>query len=102
MLVTFHTVMFIIDILECGYHISMIILKENAINFVELNVVSAFRFAFMIVDSATVLYRTDFSGRGELSARQMHLPKFLRRLQKLADVVNYLPKPLLGNSDGID
>ncbi|KAF8393697.1 hypothetical protein HHK36_021944 [Tetracentron sinense] len=43
------------------------------------------RFALMIVDSATALYRTDFSGRGELSARQMHLGKFLRSLQKLAD-----------------
>ncbi|KAH0854636.1 hypothetical protein HID58_051011 [Brassica napus] len=42
-------------------------------------------FALMIVDSATALYRTDFSGRGELSARQMHLAKFLRSLQKLAD-----------------
>ncbi|XP_051185417.1 DNA repair protein RAD51 homolog B isoform X1 [Lolium perenne] len=43
------------------------------------------RFALMIIDSATALYRTDFSGRGELSARQMHLAKFLRSLQKLAD-----------------
>ncbi|KMZ69144.1 hypothetical protein ZOSMA_220G00190 [Zostera marina] len=43
------------------------------------------RFALLIVDSATALYRTDFSGRGELSARQMHLAKFLRSLQKLAD-----------------
>lgn len=45
----------------------------------------------MIVDSATALYRTDFSGRGELSARQMHLAKFLRSLQKLADEVVLLP-----------
>lgn len=43
----------------------------------------------MIVDSATALYRTDFSGRGELSARQMHLAKFLRSLQKLADEVDF-------------
>nr|CAB3490338.1 unnamed protein product [Digitaria exilis] len=43
------------------------------------------RFALMVVDSATALYRTDFSGRGELSARQMHMAKFLRSLQKLAD-----------------
>ncbi|CAL1390130.1 unnamed protein product [Linum trigynum] len=43
------------------------------------------RFAVLIVDSATALYRTDFSGRGELSARQMHLAKFLRSLQKMAD-----------------
>lgn len=43
------------------------------------------RFCLLIVDSATSLYRTDFSGRGELSARQMHLAKFLRALQRLAD-----------------
>ena len=39
----------------------------------------------MIVDSATALYRTDYSGRGELSARQMHLARFLRMLLRLAD-----------------
>ena len=38
------------------------------------------RFALLIVDSATHLYRTDYSGRGELSIRQMHLAKFLRTL----------------------
>ena len=43
------------------------------------------KFALLIVDSATALYRTDFSGRGELSARQMSLAKFLRNLQKIAD-----------------
>ncbi|KAL4354369.1 hypothetical protein GQ457_06G019960 [Hibiscus cannabinus] len=43
------------------------------------------RFALMIVDSTTSFYITDFTGRGELSARQMHLAKFLRSLQKLAD-----------------
>ncbi|BFZ64855.1 RecA recombinase Rhp51 [Saitoella coloradoensis] len=43
------------------------------------------RFSLLIVDSATSLYRTDFSGRGELSARQTHLAKFLRQLQRLAD-----------------
>ena len=43
------------------------------------------RFALLIVDSATALYRTDFSGRGELSARQMHLARFLRNLLRLAD-----------------
>ncbi|KAG5439626.1 hypothetical protein PCK2_000760 [Pneumocystis canis] len=43
------------------------------------------RFSLLIVDSATSLYRTDFAGRGELSARQMHLAKFLRTLQRLAD-----------------
>jgi len=42
------------------------------------------RYGLLIVDSATGLYRTDYSGRGELSARQMHLAKFLRALQNLA------------------
>lgn len=27
------------------------------------------RFALLVIDSATALYRTDYSGRGELSAR---------------------------------
>jgi DNA repair protein RAD51 len=43
------------------------------------------RYALLIIDSATALYRTDYSGRGELAARQMHLAKFLRTLMKLAD-----------------
>jgi RecA/RadA recombinase len=45
------------------------------------------RFCLLIVDSCMALYRTDFSGRGELSARQTHLAKFLRTLQRLADEV---------------
>lgn len=44
----------------------------------------------MIVDSATNLYRTDYNGRAELSARQSHLGKFLRTLQRLADEVMQL------------
>jgi len=43
------------------------------------------RYALLIVDSATSLYRTDYSGRGELSARQMHLARFLRILLRLSD-----------------
>jgi len=43
------------------------------------------RYALVIVDSATALYRTDYHGRGELSARQIHLARFLRTLQRLAD-----------------
>lgn len=43
------------------------------------------RYALLVVDSSTNLYRTDYSGRGELSARQMHLGQFLRNLQRLAD-----------------
>ena len=43
------------------------------------------RYSLLIVDSATALYRTDYSGRGELSSRQMHLGRFLRMLLRLAD-----------------
>ncbi|OAD09247.1 hypothetical protein MUCCIDRAFT_134418, partial [Mucor lusitanicus CBS 277.49] len=43
------------------------------------------RFSILIVDSAMALYRTDFAGRGELAARQIHLGQFLRQLQRLAD-----------------
>ncbi|KAG0469944.1 hypothetical protein HPP92_016644 [Vanilla planifolia] len=43
------------------------------------------QFAIMVVYSATALYRTYFSGREELSARQMHMVRFLRSLQKMAD-----------------
>lgn len=50
------------------------------------------RFALLIVDSATALYRTDYSGRGELSARQVHLAGFLRTLLRLADEVKMCVK----------
>lgn len=43
------------------------------------------RFALIVVDSATALFRSEFIGRGELAARQNHLGKFLRSLQRLAD-----------------
>ncbi|KAE8746864.1 hypothetical protein FOCC_FOCC006423 [Frankliniella occidentalis] len=42
-------------------------------------------YALLIVDSATAMYRTDYSGRGELAARQQHLARFLRMLLRLAD-----------------
>lgn len=43
------------------------------------------RFSLLIVDSIMSLYRTDYSGRGELSARQAHVAKYMRTLQRLAD-----------------
>jgi DNA repair protein RAD51 len=48
------------------------------------------RYALVIVDSATALYRTDYSGRGELSERQMHMARFLRTLHRIADEVNLI------------
>eukprot|EP01060_Flectonema_neradi_P034274 TRINITY_DN595_c1_g1_i1.p1 TRINITY_DN595_c1_g1~~TRINITY_DN595_c1_g1_i1.p1 ORF type:complete len:356 (+),score=88.51 TRINITY_DN595_c1_g1_i1:66-1133(+) len=43
------------------------------------------RYALIVVDSATALYRTDYTGRGELAARQQHLAQFLRALTNLAE-----------------
>ncbi|KIH67175.1 Rad51 protein [Ancylostoma duodenale] len=45
------------------------------------------RYALLIVDSATGLFRSDYCGRGELAARQMALSKLvmMRLLIKLAD-----------------
>lgn len=43
------------------------------------------KYAVLIVDSATALYRTDYNGRGELGARQIHLARFLRTLTNLAE-----------------
>jgi DNA repair protein RAD51 len=43
------------------------------------------RYAILIVDSATALYRTDYTGRGELASRQQHMGQFLRYLQRIAD-----------------
>ena len=40
------------------------------------------RYALIVVDSATALFRTDYTGRGELAARQQKLAQFLRRLQR--------------------
>ena len=43
------------------------------------------RYALIIVDSATALFRTDFVGRGELAERQQLLAQFLRQLQRIAN-----------------
>ena len=43
------------------------------------------RFALIVVDSCTNLYRSGYNGRGELAARQIHMGRFLRSLQRLAD-----------------
>lgn len=43
------------------------------------------RYALLVIDSATALYRTDYTGRGELASRQQHMGQFLRYLQRIAD-----------------
>jgi len=42
-------------------------------------IMSQDRYALIVVDSATALFRTDFSGRGELSERQMQVSRAARR-----------------------
>ncbi|KAK7201019.1 DNA repair protein RAD51 [Novymonas esmeraldas] len=61
------------------------------------------RFALIIVDSATALYRTDYTGRNELAARQVHLGKFLRSLHNLAEeygVAVVVTNQVVANVDG--
>merc|ERR1719293_578867 len=43
------------------------------------------RYALLVVDSATGLFRTDYTGRGELADRQQALNRYLRKLQRIAD-----------------
>jgi DNA repair protein RAD51 len=43
------------------------------------------RFSLLIIDSIMALYRTDYSGRGDLAARQAQVAKYMRKLQSLAD-----------------
>lgn len=49
---------------------------------------AAERFALLIVDSATALFRVDFTGRGELATRQQKLNQFLSTLTKIAEQFN--------------
>ena len=61
------------------------------------------RYALIVVDSATALFRTDFTGRGELAARQQKLAQFLRKLTQLADefgVAVVITNQVVANPDG--
>ena len=80
---------------------------QNRLLFQVCGLMCEHKFALLIVDSATALYRTDYTGRGELSNRQMSLAKFLRNLQKIADehkivvvITNQVVATVDGNSFG--
>jgi meiotic recombination protein DMC1 len=45
-------------------------------------------YALVICDSATALFRVDFTGRGQLADRQQKLGKFLSSLTKMAEEFN--------------
>lgn len=54
------------------------------------------RYALLIVDSATALFRVDFSGRGQLADRQQKLGKPYYSIQNALSVCNrFLNSPLL-------
>ena len=56
----------------------------------------------VIVDSVTSNFRADFSGRGELAARQQKLNRHLHTLQRLADVYNvavYITNQVMARPD---
>lgn len=67
-------------------------------------IMSQDRYALIVVDSATALYRTDYTGRGELSERQMQMGQFLRQLTRLAEefgVAVFLTNQVVANPDGM-
>lgn len=67
-------------------------------------IMSQDRYALLVVDSATALYRTDYMGRGELSERQMQLAQFLRQLTRLAEefgVSVFVTNQVVANPDGM-
>lgn len=62
------------------------------------------RYALVVVDSATALFRTDYSGRGELSERQMQLAQFLRSLTRICEefgVAVVVTNQVVANPDGM-
>lgn len=45
-------------------------------------------YRLLVVDSVMALFRTDYTGRGELSERQQALGLFLRRATQMAEEFN--------------
>mmetsp|Transcript_3968 Transcript_3968/g.4582 ORF Transcript_3968/g.4582 Transcript_3968/m.4582 type:complete len:347 (+) Transcript_3968:111-1151(+) len=67
-------------------------------------IMSQDRYALMVVDSATALYRTDYIGRAELSERQMQMAQFLRQLTRLAEefgVAIFITNQVTANPNGM-
>lgn len=61
------------------------------------------KYALIVVDSATALFRVDFMGRGQLSERQQKLGQFLSHLTKLAEefgVAVYITNQVVSDPGG--
>ena len=77
-------------------HQSQLLVQASAL-------MSTSKYSVLIIDSATALYRTDFSGRGELGARQISLARYLRDLVNLAEtyqVAVIITNQVVSNPDG--
>ncbi|EQB60701.1 dna repair protein rad51 [Vairimorpha apis BRL 01] len=77
-------------------HQSQLLIQASAM-------MSESKYSVLIIDSATALYRTDFSGRGELGARQISLARYLRDLVNLAEtyqVAVVITNQVVSNPDG--
>jgi len=62
------------------------------------------RHALVVVDSATALFRSDYIGRGELSARQQQIGRFMRELLQLCDIFGVacvITNQVVSNPDGM-
>ncbi|OQS55103.1 RAD51A [Ecytonucleospora hepatopenaei] len=76
---------------------------QNNLLILASTMMSESKYSLLIVDSATSLYRTDYNGRGELSARQIALGRFLRSLTNLAEtygVAVIITNQVVANVDG--
>ena len=59
------------------------------------------QFKLVIMDSITALFRSDFTGRGELAERQQRLGQLMHRLRKLADEFNVVSAVSLHSNHSI-
>mmetsp|Transcript_98061 Transcript_98061/g.224930 ORF Transcript_98061/g.224930 Transcript_98061/m.224930 type:complete len:280 (+) Transcript_98061:1-840(+) len=62
------------------------------------------RYSLLVVDSVTALFRSDFTGRGELAERQQSLGRFLRMVQRLCDefgVAAVITNQVMAQVDGM-
>ena len=96
-----------IDILEVHDTLNRnVSLGEHQMELLKLAaaIMSQDRYALLVVDSATALFRTDYMGRGELSERQMQMAQFLRQLTRLAEefgVAVFITNQVVANPDGM-
>lgn len=95
-----------ISLLHFPYQYICSFLGEHQMELLQMAaaIMSQDRYALLVVDSATALFRTDYMGRGELSERQMQMAQFLRQLTRLAEefgVAVFITNQVVANPDGM-